>query len=202
MKKIILFVLIIIIVLLPLSLAHKGRTDSNGGHYDSSTGEYHYHHGYSAHRHINGLCPYEDDLDDLLPSKCPECNSIVNAENGWYCFECGNELLHISNMMKVVDGDANKTRSEYFKEVQDLKGELEEKENIINGLMTSSNELENQLEQTGFNSIEELDNKINELEADISNMWFWFFVVVIAVMIIFYNIGSKTSENANNENKS
>lgn len=45
-------------------LAHPGRTDSNGGHYDRSTGEYHYHHGYSAHQHYDmdgdGIpdCPY------------------------------------------------------------------------------------------------------------------------------------------------
>lgn len=45
--------------------AHSGRTDSNGGHYNHSTGEYHYHHGYSAHQHYDmdgdGAidCPYE-----------------------------------------------------------------------------------------------------------------------------------------------
>ena len=44
--------------------AHSGRTDSNGGHTDRSTGEYHYHHGYSAHNHYDmdgdGIddCPY------------------------------------------------------------------------------------------------------------------------------------------------
>lgn len=44
--------------------AHPGRTDSNGGHYNHSTGDYHYHHGYPAHDHYdidgNGTedCPY------------------------------------------------------------------------------------------------------------------------------------------------
>lgn len=42
--------------------AHPGRTDANGGHYNRSSGEYHYHHGYSAHQHIDGKCPY--DFDD------------------------------------------------------------------------------------------------------------------------------------------
>lgn len=42
--------------------AHPGGTDSQGGHTDRSTGEYHYHHGYSAHQHENGECPY--DFDD------------------------------------------------------------------------------------------------------------------------------------------
>lgn len=42
--------------------AHGGSLDETGGHYDSSTGEYHYHHGYPAHQHENGQCPY--DFDD------------------------------------------------------------------------------------------------------------------------------------------
>lgn len=41
--------------------AHPGRTDANGGHWNNSTGEYHYHHGYPAHQHPNGVCPYEPD---------------------------------------------------------------------------------------------------------------------------------------------
>lgn len=41
--------------------AHPGATDANGGHYDHSTGEYHYHHGYPAHQHPDGRCPYNYD---------------------------------------------------------------------------------------------------------------------------------------------
>lgn len=67
MKKVIAFIVVtLIIALLSLTgFAHSGRTDSNGGHYDRSTGEYHYHHGYSAHQHydIDGDgtidCPYK-----------------------------------------------------------------------------------------------------------------------------------------------
>ena len=44
------------------AFAHSGRTDANGGHRDnknvSGLGYYHYHHGYSAHLHPNGICPY------------------------------------------------------------------------------------------------------------------------------------------------
>lgn len=46
--------------------AHAGRTDDAGGHWDSSSGTYHYHHGYPAHDHPNGLCPY--DYDDQTGS--------------------------------------------------------------------------------------------------------------------------------------
>ncbi len=60
------FALLMSLVLASLTvcpvLAHSGRTDSNGGHWDNSTGEYHYHHGYPAHDHVNGICPF--DFDD------------------------------------------------------------------------------------------------------------------------------------------
>lgn len=51
-----------------LVFAHGGRTDANGGHYDRSTGEYHYHHGYPAHQHANGVCPYDYDDKTNHPS--------------------------------------------------------------------------------------------------------------------------------------
>ena len=41
--------------------AHAGRTDAAGGHWDRSSGTYHYHHGYPAHQHTNGICPYDYD---------------------------------------------------------------------------------------------------------------------------------------------
>ena len=53
--------LLLSLAFLPLSsAAHSGRTDSKGGHYDRETGDYHYHHGYPAHDHPGGVCPYED----------------------------------------------------------------------------------------------------------------------------------------------
>jgi hypothetical protein len=55
-----LFVLISSILVTP-SFAHSGRTDAKGGHMDHSTGEYHYHHGYGPHQHIDGVCPYAFD---------------------------------------------------------------------------------------------------------------------------------------------
>lgn len=52
--------------------AHPGSLDANGGHYNKKTGEYHYHHGYPAHQHTNGKCPYDfhDNVDDdYTPNK-------------------------------------------------------------------------------------------------------------------------------------
>ena len=59
--------MIMALLLLTVSSAHSGRTDGRGGHYDSATGEYHYHHGYRAHQHTDldgdgkADCPYNFD---------------------------------------------------------------------------------------------------------------------------------------------
>lgn len=49
MKKILVFTFAVALPLVFVfpSLAHSGRTDSNGGHYDHSTGIYHYHHDFT-----------------------------------------------------------------------------------------------------------------------------------------------------------
>ena len=67
MKRIAFLTLMLSLVwVIPLfAAAHSGRTDSNGGHWDSETGEYNYHHGYPAHQHYDmdgdGVddCPYD-----------------------------------------------------------------------------------------------------------------------------------------------
>lgn len=66
-KKLFALILSVVVALsVPVAVfAHPGRTDEYGGHYDWKTGEYHYHHGYPAHQHIDGYCPYDyDDQTD------------------------------------------------------------------------------------------------------------------------------------------
>lgn len=64
-------ILLLMILALPGSvLASRGGTDANGGHYDHTTGLYHYHHGYPAHQHENGICPYTGEKWELkIPEK-------------------------------------------------------------------------------------------------------------------------------------
>ncbi len=59
-----LFVVFLISVISLSVFAHPGRTDSDGGHTNHSTGEYHYHHGYPEHDHPDGICPYIDDTNN------------------------------------------------------------------------------------------------------------------------------------------
>ena len=62
MKKILKLLIAAVLLISSVTImayAHSGGTDANGGHYDKSTGEYHYHHGYPAHKHTGGRCPYD-----------------------------------------------------------------------------------------------------------------------------------------------
>ena len=69
---------IVLMMMISISAsAHSGGTDSKGGHYNHSTGEYHYHHGHPAHQHPDGVCPYKSnnssksltDLDRSSPAE-------------------------------------------------------------------------------------------------------------------------------------
>lgn len=71
MKKFLLLFLILTTLFTTSVSAHSGKTDSNGGHHDNVNGGYHYHHGYPAHQHINGECPY--DMED-------NTNEVDNTE--------------------------------------------------------------------------------------------------------------------------
>lgn len=70
--------------------AHAGRTDASGGHVDSSTGEYHYHHGYPAHAHFDidgdGVidCPYRFEDATAHGSSGGSANSGASAKSDRY----------------------------------------------------------------------------------------------------------------------
>ena len=85
-KFIFLLLLILSLMILPVS-AHPGRTDDSGGHHDSSTGEYHYHHGHSAHQHEgldgDGLLEFPYNFDDQTGSHSGSISSsaVASCEN-------------------------------------------------------------------------------------------------------------------------
>lgn len=66
------------LVCLSVVFAHPGKTDADGGHYNRSTGEYHYHHGYPEHQHPNGECPYDFDDQTGINSGSPSTGSSSN----------------------------------------------------------------------------------------------------------------------------
>ena len=91
MKRILIPILLFLLLMtVPSASAHPGRTDANGGHTDSSTGEYHYHHGYPAHQHYDmdgdgkKDCPYEfkDKTGSTSGTTKPSASSSSSSTSG------------------------------------------------------------------------------------------------------------------------
>ena len=81
-----------VLFFLPLSFsafAHPGGTDYRGGHYDRSTGEYHYHHGHPAHSHPDGVCPYDSETPDSFfrTDSSPVSTDSETEEKEWFLFK-------------------------------------------------------------------------------------------------------------------
>ena len=81
MKKKIIAALCLSLLLIPAAGAHPGRTDASGGHWDNSTGEYHYHHGYPAHQHENGICPYDPNYSTAAQSEAGTQSAAEPADS-------------------------------------------------------------------------------------------------------------------------
>lgn len=103
-----LFCIILIISLCITAHAHAGRTDSNGGHTDSSTGEYHYHHGYPAHDHYDmdsdGVvdCPYQFDDKTSQNSGSPSHSDSVSVTNNSSTHDLKNDFLTFPSLRDIV----------------------------------------------------------------------------------------------------
>lgn len=77
------------------AFAHSGGTDANGGHWNHKTGEYHYHHGYPAHQHTNGICPYDydDQTGASSGSSGGSSSSSVNSSSGGASTSSNNPVM-------------------------------------------------------------------------------------------------------------
>lgn len=115
MKKTLQFLLFLIIslVLTMTALAHSGGTDSQGGHTNHSTGEYHYHHGYSAHQHEDldgdGVldCPYEfvDNTEESYTSHSTNYTAgAISGESNKKQFDPSNSLPFIFGVILLSVG--------------------------------------------------------------------------------------------------
>ena len=88
MKKIISIYIIFFIVIIPFSYAHSGRTDSNGGHYDWSTGEYHYHNDGSS---------YENELI------IEDSDNSTSTTSSWYEYKINRLNNNLESKQKKIN---------------------------------------------------------------------------------------------------
>ena len=120
MKKRVTILLILFVGITTISLSHSGRTDSSGGHYNRSTGEYHYHHGYSAHQHPNGVCPYETSV-------------VLNSSEETYNISNDDESSQINGLNKKIEELQSQITSKQ-NSIEKLNNELDEKKSEIKSL--------------------------------------------------------------------
>ena len=125
MKKYVVVVLVpILVLMIPLvSLAHSGRTDSDGGHYDRTTGEYHYHHGFGEHQHPGGVCPYSK------PS-----SSSKTSYSSSDCYRCDSLESEIDSLKSTIDRN-EKDLEDRAKTIKALTFEKNESERAFRRLL-------------------------------------------------------------------
>lgn len=147
--------------------AHSGRTDANGGHYDSATGQYHYHHGYSAHYHTDGICPY--DFDDKTGSSNGSSSSSTGttseSSSSSIKSTSSHPLLNVLGALfilfapSILIGSLIEKISDKKKEKERILAELERKRHFEEEKMYYSNLYQNK-------SISELANIPSNIEFD------------------------------------
>lgn len=121
-ERIIIILMFSLAIIAP-SFAHSGRTDSNGGHYVTATGEYHYHHGYPAHDHIDGVCPY----------------NTIKTNNRHNSISTSSSTSAISNNLYIILGATGicmftiKTRYKHYKEKKQFDENKEHYKSIYEG---------------------------------------------------------------------
>ena len=105
MKK--LFIIAACLLLLPITVyAHPGRTDGKGGHYNRSTGVYHYHHGYPEHDHydMDGDgdldCPH--DFNDATGSRSGSSSRSGTASNNYSASRSTAETVVVYQDREVI----------------------------------------------------------------------------------------------------
>ena len=113
---------ILVFFLCTISYAHPGGTDENGGHYVKETGEYHFHHGYEAHQHINGVCPYDiqwaenenkekEQKETIEPQSIDPTPSYNTPESNNIKWDAGGSKAIVENDAEVAPTDYEEVRT-------------------------------------------------------------------------------------------
>lgn len=88
-RKFVVFIVTLLILVTLTALAHPGRTDSNGGHWNRKTGTYHFHTGEYAGKGSSGSSSSSEYVPFTPPYEPPTENPYTTdnsdlAESKWY----------------------------------------------------------------------------------------------------------------------
>lgn len=149
--------LLVLIILFNVSPLHSGRTDSNGGHYNRLTGEYHYHHGKGPHQHedLNGDGIVNGSLED-----CPiEQRSIIAKQIFKYI---GISIVVILALFVVIVTIRSKMKAKERRRIEETERKQREIEFLKEKILM--------MEKYGGRSIEELVNIPTDSEIGKDNL--------------------------------
>lgn len=128
MKKIFYIIILLLfstIHFTSLIFAHPGKTNSDGGHYDKSTGEYHYHND----------CSFGTE------------NSLIITDNA-----DNSEISMLRNRISLLEDEIAKLEYQIENNDSDLK-------------------------DTGYNSISQIYNALNEKKDEVGVLWSTFILL-------------------------
>ena len=130
MKKICIIVFLILFILPCIAYAHKGKTDEYGGHYNNSTGTYHYHSGEYAETG-EYTAPIEED-GTLIPDE----NTLKDGSGDLVIKDTSDELI-----------------SSQQNEINSLQQQIYAKQDTIGNLTEQLDERQEKIEQLESNQL-------------------------------------------------
>lgn len=175
------------LLLLPIIVyAHPGQTDGNGGHYDRSTGEYHYHHGYPEHDHHdmdgdgNLDCPY--DFIDATNNRSGSSSSSDTVRNNYSSAkstaetvviyqdrEVIKEIPYVPKLIKWILAGMGFLCLYLFKSRQIDKEDIERLEKTVKWQEEEKAKLKEHFEAEAKKTEDNYGNRISQLKSDHSS---------------------------------
>lgn len=199
-----------VLFLIPTS-AHSGDTDSSGGHYNRSTGEYHYHHGYPAHQHIDGVCPYMSYTNsgssggtgnkyvDAVSAQMEADEAAWREENKYYLEMDHEELVKEYLSMKQSFETVKAQRDALYeddeeKSIRDRIAEELTLDSLYNNALTNLDLANNEIDERSIEVAELksrntfLENKNETLQSQIDTYEDSYFSIGLAIGIVLFMV--------------
>lgn len=180
-KKFYILILIIYMLIIPINtFAHSGRTDSNGGHWDRSTGTYHYHNGTSVQQNSGGSYQYNNSSDS---------NKILNnnseRKDSWYIVEnifsvifliaIVGYMWYVTFGLSIIYDYKNKKKTNNSQKnvvnlsnISDKKEDIEKRQEIESEIKTTEVKVETNKAKTDENIVRK--NTINNSNISKNNL--------------------------------
>ncbi len=120
-RKKVLIIMSLILLINTFSLAHSGRTDAYGGHYNHSTGTYHYHSSYYSGEYTGPVEEGGVKVDDVKKTEdIPKVNTNDTRDINQIIIDNNNLKKELESKRNSITNMNNKI-NEQKEEINELK---------------------------------------------------------------------------------